>query len=1249
MPKENRKRGRRDERKKRKLDHQPEEELVQETKRHKLEDNDDYLPLADGNGEEAYTPGAAEDQQPPGEIVFYGMLDEEEQEYFKRADEMLELNQFGDAEERDLFLANVYREADGKELKIANSQSCSRLMERLIQLSNTKQLKQLFQKFSGHFLNLVQHRFASHCCEALFIQCAPIVTEEIISPPEDDYMDPQDVQVSMENLFLYAINELEGNLGYLMTDRFASHALRVLLVVLAGEPLARSSHRSLLQSKKKEKITVARAEKQSENLLEKRSIPGSFMTALEKMINGSVAGLDSTYLRALATHPTGNPVLQLLVQLELTQFGKQRAKDESSIIRTLLPDDPIEDGTDSAKFINGLVYDPVGSRLLETLIEFSPGKMFKALYRGFFKERIGSLARNEIASYVASKMLERLSKEDLDDAKDLILPQIPGLVDRNRTAIIRTLIERCAARSVETSDIAKALETAYSGPNGFDIARLLKLGEAAAVDGANTNGHGKAGQPSPDKLHGSLLAQTMLTVPGPLSTLIFDSLVRLGAPLACNMAKSATATRALQGALTSPLATIIFRRKMIQKFYGHVGELALDPSASRVVDAIWEGTHGLAFIRERIAEELAENEAALRESHVGRKVWRNWKMDLYKRRRSEWVSQSRNNAGSDAFVGFPDEKAEGRPSKAAGGGKKSGIELARARHAAAKAKKEKSKAVTQNPLTRRDLSVIDKHVAPSRNAFCNCDPASSDSLFFLRVKSYPIPTLTPLPIMTMNGTAPARADEVAELLDAVQKLIIPFIRAADRDAPNKATGHSIPVEGSAPRTALVEHHPPKELEPLLKLQLPEDGEGKDGLLEVVQRVLQYSVNTWDQGFMDKLYASTNAVGVVSELILAVLNTNVHVYQVSPALTLIEKHTTERLAELFGLTGPHSGGISQPGGSASNSSSIVIARNTLFPETKENGIGAQRFVLFTSDHGHYSLEKAAQMFGFGSKAVRSVPVLADGRMNVEELEKMVNAAKQAGETPFYVNATAGTTVMGSYDPIDDIANVCERHSLWLHVDGSWGGPVAFNAELRKDRLKGVERADSIAVTPHKMLSVPVTCSFLLGKDMRQFWKAMTLPAGYLFHNDPTSADIYDLADLTPQCGRKADSLKLHLSWVYYGMAGLSAHVGRAFTRAQQLYDLLVASPNAVLVSSQPLPCLQVCFYWAKGGQLDADSEVNSRRTIEMAHRLVGRGWMVDFAPGARGKFFRVVVSGGTLESSIEGLVKAIEEVGQEVSA
>jgi nucleolar protein 9 len=152
----------------------------------------------------------------------------------------------------------------------------------------------------------------------------------------------------METLFLYTLSELEGNLGFLMMDRFASHVLRVLVVVLAGAPLPKQSSRSVLQSKRKEKISVAGSEKVQEWSLEQRKVPQSFLNGLERVINESVSNLDSTYLRTLATHPTGNPTLQLLLQLELERFGKSRAKNENSIIRKLLPDDPIVEGTDSA-------------------------------------------------------------------------------------------------------------------------------------------------------------------------------------------------------------------------------------------------------------------------------------------------------------------------------------------------------------------------------------------------------------------------------------------------------------------------------------------------------------------------------------------------------------------------------------------------------------------------------------------------------------------------------------------------------------------------------------------------------------------------------------------------------------------------------------------------------------------------------------------------------------------------------------
>lgn len=244
------------------------------------------------------------------------------------------------------------------------------------------------------------------------------------------------------------------------------------------------------------------------------------------------------------------------------------------------------------------------------------------------------------------------------------------------------------------------------------------------------------------------------------------------------------------------------------------------------------------------------------------------------------------------------------------------------------------------------------------------------------------------------------------------------------------------------------------------------------------------------------------VGLVSEMLLSALNTNAHVYQVSPVLTLIEKSVSTSLARLFysdfdGTAFPYAGGISQPGGSASNSTSLTIARNTLFPETKAKGIASlgKRLILFTSEHGHYSLEKAAQIQGLGSDSVRSVPVDEQGRMLPAELERLIEESLATGEeAPFYVNATAGTTVLGSYDPFDAIGDICQKYGLWMHVDASWGGAVAFSEELRRERLRGVEKADTIAFNPHKMLATPLTCSFLVGKDLRQFWKAMTLPAG-----------------------------------------------------------------------------------------------------------------------------------------------------------
>lgn len=499
-----------------------------------------------------------------------------------------------------------------------------------------------------------------------------------------------------------------------------------------------------------------------------------------------------------------------------------------------------------------------------------------------------------------------------------------------------------------------------------------------------------------------------------------------------------------------------------------------------------------------------------------------------------------------------------------------------------------------------------------------------------------------LPSKTTQG----RAEELEDLIDAVKDLVVPYVRAADDNASKKHTGR-LPVDAAnKPYNVLVEPLAPKALVEKMNFSLPDgEGDGKDGLLDSIQDLLKYSVNTWDQGWMDKLTASTNPVGVISEMVLGILNTNVHVYHVSPALTVIEKATARALAARFGFTGPHAGGFTCQGGSASNLTSLVIARNALYPDTRVNGSDDYKFVIFTSEASHYSIEKAAVACGMGAANVIAVPTDETGRMSVPALRDLVASSKARGRTPLYVNATAGTTVMGVYDPIREIKAVCEEHGMWLHVDGAWGGSIAFS-RAHRHKLDGTELADSLTVNPQKMLNVPMTCSFLLTNDLTRFHEANSLRAGYLFH-DPEGSEVWDLADMTMQCGRRADSLKLALAWIYYGAAGFERGIDHAFDTAAHLATLVEKSPDFHLISPNPTPCLQICFYYAPGGKVAEDPAENTRRTRAMAAKMIDRGFMFDYAPGPQGHFFRVVANCQTQMGTMDGIFRGLCEVGKEV--
>ncbi|KAI0096302.1 pumilio-family RNA binding repeat domain-containing protein [Nemania sp. FL0031] len=656
MPKPRSKRQaiREERKKKRQQDEVAPDEPIQTSKRRRRnEDSNDTGDQAPAF-EDGYEQSQAAGGLLPTEREFFGMLSDQEQEYFRSVDEQLDLDNFPSQEERQLFLASVFAEAQGKELKLACSQSCSRLMERLILMSNTRQKKKLFEQFGGHFLNLVQHRFASHCCETLFLQSAPIVTRELGGerddmPAEDEDPDEKPLPF-MEELFLLTLDELEGRLSFLLTDRFASHTLRVLLLILSGRPLDQAQTKSLVHSKKKEKISAPwKFNNETEVDSHLRAVPNSFNLATKKIISDTVSGMSPTELRVLATHPTGNPVLQLLLELDITLNSK--SADESGeiiLLWHLLPGAPasLKDAASPASdFINSMLYDAIGSRLLETLIVHCPGKVFKVLYKHILEPRMHSLLRNDIACYPAICILKRLSKEDLVGVVKQTIPEFGKLVNLSRFNVIKALLERCQARQAydEVKALTKQLvEECGDGPKSL-VPRLC-LPPSAKSDGEKQH-EPLAKNRSALVSHGSHLVTAMLAIPESPRKAAQTSISALSEEQVLELATSSAPTsHVIVDALSTPAQNKIFHKALVAALRPHIMELANSEHGNKVLSAIItvpsrsEGISLPFHIKESIMTELGEHEQELRDSFIGRRIWRNWKGDLWRNRRVEWIA-----------------------------------------------------------------------------------------------------------------------------------------------------------------------------------------------------------------------------------------------------------------------------------------------------------------------------------------------------------------------------------------------------------------------------------------------------------------------------------------------------------------------------------------------------------------------------------------------------------------------------------
>ncbi|WDO08232.1 lysine decarboxylase DesA [Streptomyces murinus] len=303
--------------------------------------------------------------------------------------------------------------------------------------------------------------------------------------------------------------------------------------------------------------------------------------------------------------------------------------------------------------------------------------------------------------------------------------------------------------------------------------------------------------------------------------------------------------------------------------------------------------------------------------------------------------------------------------------------------------------------------------------------------------------------------------------------------------------------------------------------------------------------------------------VLGEAVLSAVNSSLDTWDQSAGGTLIERKLIDWTTARIGL-GPAADGVFTSGGSQSNLQALLLARE----EAKSEDLGKLR--IFASEAGHFSVQKSAKLLGLGPDAVVTVPVDRDKRMQTLALARELERCQAEGLVPMAVVATAGTTDFGSIDPLPEIAELCDRHGAWMHVDAAYGCGLLASRKYRH-RIDGIERADSVTVDYHKSFFQPVSSSALLVRDAATLRHA-TYHAEYLNPRRAVRERIPNQVDKSLQTTRRFDALKLWLTLRVMGADGIGELFDEVCDLAVQGWHLLAADPRYDVVVEPSLSTL-----------------------------------------------------------------------------
>lgn len=426
--------------------------------------------------------------------------------------------------------------------------------------------------------------------------------------------------------------------------------------------------------------------------------------------------------------------------------------------------------------------------------------------------------------------------------------------------------------------------------------------------------------------------------------------------------------------------------------------------------------------------------------------------------------------------------------------------------------------------------------------------------------------------------------------------------------------------------------------------LPETGEDPGKVLdELFREMVEKGFHVPSANYFGLMNPTPTYMGVLTEALVAGLNPQLATLARSQLASKIELETLRWVGERVGWPGEFNGTFTS-GGNEANFSGLALALASKFPDVVEEGVTATggQPICYASAESHHSLDKSAGLLGIGRKALRRIEVNESAQLDPEKLERAITEDSAAGRKPFCVVATAGTTNSGTVDDLIAISNLCRQHSLWLHVDGAYGGVVIFS-DRHRNLVRGIERADSLTIDPHKWMAMPFAAGVILTSHPEILERAFSVAAPYM--PKAAGAKLPDNSRISTQWTRRMNSLKLWLTLRVHGRQAYEELIDRQLTLSKSFAEWVTASEDFELAVPTMLPI--ITFRLKAGCRSPQTLAAEHDSIVEEVTRDGGR-WISETKVQGRSVLRMMVISYLTEERHLEGLEAALTIAAKQLS-